>query len=72
MGNIYKDELVERTLRVGDIYRIDAGSAFYLVNAAEGQRLHIVCSIDTSESLSPNSFQVRKILGIFTHVIKFC
>ncbi|GER34833.1 RmlC-like cupins superfamily protein [Striga asiatica] len=30
VGHIYKDELVERTLRIGDIYRIESGSAFYL------------------------------------------
>ncbi|KAK3036837.1 hypothetical protein RJ639_031315 [Escallonia herrerae] len=57
VGSIYKDELVERQLRTGDVYRIDAGSAFYLVNTAEGQKLHVICSIDTSESLSWHSFQ---------------
>ncbi|XP_057778379.1 vicilin-like seed storage protein At2g28490 [Salvia miltiorrhiza] len=63
VGNIYKDELVERRLKVGDIYRIGAGSAFYLVNEAEGQRLHIVCSIDTSDSSLPHTFQSFYIGG---------
>ncbi|KAL6563607.1 hypothetical protein OROGR_002566 [Orobanche gracilis] len=56
VGHIYKDELVERTLRMGDIYRIEAGSAFYLVNTAQGQRLHVICSIDTSDSLGWHTF----------------
>ncbi|KAG6432829.1 hypothetical protein SASPL_104416 [Salvia splendens] len=63
VGNIYKDELVERRLKVGDIYRIAAGSAFYLINAEEGQRLHIVCSIDTSDSLTPYKFQSFYVAG---------
>ncbi|KAL6577309.1 hypothetical protein OROMI_011585 [Orobanche minor] len=57
VGHIYKDELVERNLRMGDIYRIEAGSAFYLVNTAQGQRLHVICSIDTSDSLGWRTFQ---------------
>ena len=60
VGFIYKDQLAERRLKIGDVYRIPAGSAFYLVNSGEGQRLHIICSIDTSESLRFGSFQVRK------------
>ncbi|KAG8387720.1 hypothetical protein BUALT_Bualt02G0050800 [Buddleja alternifolia] len=63
VGNIYKDELVERTLKRGDIYRIAAGSAFYLINTAEGQRLHVICSIDASESLSWHTFQSFFIAG---------
>lgn len=58
MGFIYKDELAERRLKSGDVYRIPAGSAFYLVNTGEGQRLQIICSIDTSESLGLGLFQV--------------
>ncbi|KAF5470669.1 hypothetical protein F2P56_011168 [Juglans regia] len=58
IGLIYKDELGERRLKTGDLYRIPAGSAFYLVNTAEGQRLHIICSIDPSESLGIGTFQV--------------
>lgn len=46
IGHIYKDELAERNLKTGDIYRISAGSVFYIVNRAEGQRLQIICSID--------------------------
>ncbi|KAK6144441.1 hypothetical protein DH2020_021261 [Rehmannia glutinosa] len=30
---------------------------FYLINTAEGQRLHVICSIDTSQSLGWNTFQ---------------
>uniref|UniRef100_A0A7N0UL14 Cupin type-1 domain-containing protein n=1 Tax=Kalanchoe fedtschenkoi TaxID=63787 RepID=A0A7N0UL14_KALFE len=51
IGMIYKAEFVERDLKSGDLYRIPAGSAFYLVNTEEGQRLNIVCSIDPSESI---------------------
>ncbi|KAF9675539.1 hypothetical protein SADUNF_Sadunf09G0042700 [Salix dunnii] len=57
VGLIYEDELAERRLKIGDIYRIPAGSAFYLMNAEEGQRLHIICSIDPSESLGLGVFQ---------------
>ncbi|WCJ41071.1 RmlC-like cupins superfamily protein [Euphorbia peplus] len=57
IGLIYKDELAERRLKIGDVYRIPAGSAFYLINVGEGQRLHVVCSIDPSESLGLGAFQ---------------
>ncbi len=59
IGLIYKDELGERWLKSGDVYHIPAGSAFYLVNTAEGQNLHIICSIDPSESLGMGAFQVN-------------
>lgn len=58
LGTIYRDELLERWLKIGDVFRIPAGSAFYLVNTGEGQRLHIICSINTSESLGLRTFQV--------------
>lgn len=61
IGWVHKDELVEKTLKVGDLYRIRAGSAFYLMNTEEGQKLHIICSIDPSESLGLRAFQVQKI-----------
>ncbi|KAL5831209.1 hypothetical protein ACOSQ4_016563 [Xanthoceras sorbifolium] len=51
VGYIYEDDLAERRLKMGDVYRIAAGSTFYLENIGEGQRLHIICSIDPSESL---------------------
>ncbi|XP_042504733.1 vicilin-like seed storage protein At2g28490 [Macadamia integrifolia] len=49
IGWIDKDRLVERQLRIGDIYRIPAGYAFYLLNTGEGQRLQVICSIDKFE-----------------------
>ncbi|PKI52002.1 hypothetical protein CRG98_027654 [Punica granatum] len=57
LGTIYKDELLERWLKIGDVFRIPAGSAFYLINTGETQRLHIICSIDASESLGLRTFQ---------------
>ncbi|XP_023511963.1 vicilin-like seed storage protein At2g28490 [Cucurbita pepo subsp. pepo] len=57
VGLIYKDELAERRMKGGDVYRIPAGSVFYMVNVGEGQRLQIICSIDKSESLSYGTFQ---------------
>ncbi|XP_058110217.1 vicilin-like seed storage protein At2g28490 [Magnolia sinica] len=57
IGWIYKDEMVEKNLKIGDVYRIPAGSAFYMVNTGHGQRLQIICSIDTSESLGDDIFQ---------------
>ncbi|KAL8166056.1 hypothetical protein V2J09_007555 [Rumex salicifolius] len=63
IGLIYKDALVERRLRTGDIYRVPAGSAFYIVNTAEGQRLHAICSIDPFQSLGFGAFQSFFISG---------
>ncbi|XP_059315095.1 vicilin-like seed storage protein At2g28490 [Lycium ferocissimum] len=57
IGHIYKDDFAEKQLKEGDVYSIRAGSAFYLVNPAEGQRLHIICSISTSSSLGLHGFQ---------------
>ncbi|KAI4382335.1 hypothetical protein MLD38_008312 [Melastoma candidum] len=62
LGLIYQDYLVERRLKIGYVYRIPAGSALCLVNVGEGQRLHIICSIDTSESLGLRNFQVASIV----------
>lgn len=63
IGHIYKDELAERELKTGDIYRISAGSVFYIVNTAEGQRLQIICSIDkateTMGLMQGTGFQVH-------------
>ncbi|XWS71325.1 hypothetical protein CRYUN_Cryun03dG0128500 [Craigia yunnanensis] len=57
VGYIYKDHMVERRLKIGDVYQIPAGSTFYILNPEEGQRLHIICSIDPSESLNLGTFQ---------------
>jgi len=69
VGLIYEDELAERRLKIGDIYRIPAGSAFYLMNAEKGQRLHIICSIDPSESLGLGFFQVRHYLSNLRNIL---
>ncbi|VFQ98102.1 unnamed protein product [Cuscuta campestris] len=65
IGHVYKDELVEKELKSGDIYTIEAGSAFYLVNTAEGQRLRVICSIvrGSDHSLPSPSFQPYFIGG---------
>ncbi|KAJ9178495.1 hypothetical protein P3X46_010373 [Hevea brasiliensis] len=60
---IRRDELAERRLETGDVYGVPAGSAFYLVNTEEGQRLHVICSIDQSESLGLGAFQFFFIGG---------
>ncbi|PHT96612.1 hypothetical protein BC332_34460 [Capsicum chinense] len=58
IGHIYRDKLAERHLKHGDVYTIPAGSAFYLENRAENERLRIICSIDiTSESMGWHAFQ---------------
>ncbi|TYJ43799.1 hypothetical protein E1A91_A03G178300v1 [Gossypium mustelinum] len=57
VGLIYKDHMVERELKNGDVYQIPAGSTFYILNTEESQRLHIICSIDPSESLNMGTFQ---------------
>ncbi|PKA61783.1 Vicilin-like antimicrobial peptides 2-2 [Apostasia shenzhenica] len=53
VGWIHKDGLEERRLKAGDILRIPAGHAFYLVNSGKGQRLQIICSIDPMGSQAP-------------------
>ncbi|PHU15898.1 hypothetical protein BC332_17103 [Capsicum chinense] len=64
VGHIYRDILAERHLKHGDVYTIPAGSAFYLENRAENERLRIICSIDiTSESMRWNAFQSYFIGG---------
>ncbi|KAK8952889.1 Vicilin-like antimicrobial peptides 2-2 [Platanthera guangdongensis] len=50
IGWIHKDNLVERRLKPGDVLRIPAGSAFYLVNIGKGQQLQIICSFDRVEA----------------------
>ncbi|XP_008782665.2 vicilin-like seed storage protein At2g28490 [Phoenix dactylifera] len=57
IGWIYEDNMVERRLKMGDIIHIAAGSTFYMVNTGKGQRLQIICSIDTSESLGLGPYQ---------------
>ncbi|CAL9050557.1 vicilin-like seed storage protein At2g28490 [Musa acuminata AAA Group] len=55
-GWIHKDELVQRKLKRGDINVIPAGSPFYIANT-NSERSHMVCGIDTSQSLTYNSQQ---------------
>ncbi|XP_043699307.1 vicilin-like seed storage protein At2g28490 isoform X2 [Telopea speciosissima] len=63
IGLIHKDSLVEKQLKMGDIYAIPAGSAFYMLNTGEGQRLQIICSIDTSVSIGRGPFETFFIGG---------
>ena len=60
MGWIYKDEYVEKKLKMGDVNFIPAGSAFYMVNTGIGQRLQIICSIDASQTIGFNSYHVNQ------------
>ncbi|XP_058202214.1 vicilin-like seed storage protein At2g28490 [Rhododendron vialii] len=57
VGSIYRDELIEKRLNCGDVYRISAGSTFYLVNTADGQQLHVICSIEKSDNIGWGTFQ---------------
>uniref|UniRef100_A0A6V7QSQ7 Cupin type-1 domain-containing protein n=1 Tax=Ananas comosus var. bracteatus TaxID=296719 RepID=A0A6V7QSQ7_ANACO len=57
VGWIYKDKMVEKHLKKGDVNVISAGSAFYVVNTGEGQKLHVICSIDTSESIGHGPYE---------------
>ncbi|XP_004242092.1 vicilin-like seed storage protein At2g28490 [Solanum lycopersicum] len=69
VGHIHSGELVERHLKHGDVYTIPAGSAFYLENRLENQRLRIICSIDiTSESMGWHAFQ-SFFIGGGTHTV---
>ncbi|KAL2328651.1 hypothetical protein Fmac_022078 [Flemingia macrophylla] len=63
LGFIYEDELAERRLKTGDVYVIPAGSAFYLVNIGEGQRLNIICSVDPSTHFGLDTFRSFYIGG---------
>uniref|UniRef100_A0A7N0ZT31 Cupin type-1 domain-containing protein n=1 Tax=Kalanchoe fedtschenkoi TaxID=63787 RepID=A0A7N0ZT31_KALFE len=62
VGSICQDELVERGLSEGDVFRIPAGSAFYILNK-HSETLNIVCSIDMSDSLGGGPFQAFSIGG---------
>ncbi|PKU64877.1 Vicilin-like antimicrobial peptides 2-2 [Dendrobium catenatum] len=46
IGWIHKDDFVDRQLKPGDVLRIPAGSAFYVVNTGKEHRLQIVASIE--------------------------
>ncbi|KAE9450585.1 hypothetical protein C3L33_17517, partial [Rhododendron williamsianum] len=59
IGSIFKDELIEKRLKSGDVYRIPAGSTFYAVNTADGQQLHVICSVEKSDSIGWGTFQER-------------
>lgn len=61
LGVICKDEFGEKRLKAGDIYWIPAGSVFYLQNTGQGQRLHVICSIDPTQSLGFETFQVLRL-----------
>ncbi|XP_072997684.1 vicilin-like seed storage protein At2g28490 [Typha latifolia] len=63
VGWIYKDALVERQLKMGDIIHIPSGSTFYMVNTGKGQRLQMICSIDASESLGWSPYQAFYVGG---------
>ncbi|CAN4100898.1 unnamed protein product [Withania somnifera] len=69
IGHVCRDELAERHLKRGDVYIIPAGSAFYLANRIEDQRLHIICSVSiTSETMGRSAFQhPASILAGFYH-----
>lgn len=60
MSSIYKEDFVKKRLRGGDVYRIEADSVFYLMNTTEGQKVHIICSIDKSNGVGWSTFQVLK------------
>ena len=66
VGYIYKDELVERKLKMGDVLHIDAGSTFYMVNTGKGQRLQIICSIDASDDLGFGPPYLVSVLHTYT------
>ena len=63
MGLVHHHELGERQLKAGDLYRIPAGSTFYLQNVEEGQRLELILSIDTSEGLRMGTLEVTLIIS---------
>ncbi|MQM12048.1 hypothetical protein Taro_044963 [Colocasia esculenta] len=65
VGLIYEDGLVEKQLGIGDLYWIPAGSTFYIANTGRGQRLQIICSIDTSESLGLYGSNPTSVLAGF-------
>lgn len=63
IGWIHKDKMVEKNFTIGDVYRIPAGSAFFMENIGKGQQLQMICSIDTSEGLGFVPFQSFYIGG---------
>ncbi|KAJ7980963.1 Vicilin-like seed storage protein [Quillaja saponaria] len=78
VGLTCEDSLSEKRLKSGDVYRIPAGSTFYLVNTWKNHKLHVICSIDPSESLGMGVLQSffigggtypRSILSGFDHEV---
>ncbi|MBA0766157.1 hypothetical protein Gotri_015224 [Gossypium trilobum] len=65
VGLIYKDHMVERELKNGDVYQIPAGSTFYILNIEKSQRLHIICNIDPFERFNMGTFQLRSVIAGF-------
>lgn len=65
VGYMHKNDLKERKLKSGDVYRIPAGSAFYLLNTHNESSLHIICSIDPSEGLGLGVLQVTYICVLY-------
>ncbi|XP_078436361.1 vicilin-like seed storage protein At2g28490 [Wolffia australiana] len=63
VGWVYKDGLEEKKLKTGDIYVIPSGSTFYMTNTGKGQRLHIIASISTADTLGLGEFQSSFIAG---------
>lgn len=63
MGLVHHHELGERQLKAGDLYRIPAGSTFYLQNVEDGHRLELILSIDTSEGLRMGTLEVTLIIS---------
>ncbi|KAH9311441.1 hypothetical protein KI387_026476 [Taxus chinensis] len=63
LGWVHNRDLIEQNLKIGDVYRIPGGSVFYLINTDEGQRLHIIFSVDTSQSLIPGKIQSFFVAG---------
>ncbi|XP_050370452.1 vicilin-like seed storage protein At2g28490 [Argentina anserina] len=66
VGLVHRNELGERQLKAGDVYRIPAGSTFYLQNVRENQRLQIILSVDTSDSLRMGNLE-NFFIGGGTH-----
>ncbi|XP_038980830.1 vicilin-like seed storage protein At2g28490 [Phoenix dactylifera] len=63
VGYIHKNKLVEKRLKSGHINAIPAGSSFYVVNSGKSERLHIICSIDTLESIEYGAFPQSFYIG---------
>eukprot|EP01018_Ginkgo_biloba_P037371 Gb_30035 [translate_table: standard] len=63
VGWVRKNDLVERNVKRGDIYRIPAGSLFHIFNTDKEERLRLFGILDTSNTVTHGKSQMFFVGG---------